>query len=53
MTLTASSQGYPLYAGLGFRDLGQQTIQAPGEEESFVVNCMAFKPERQVERAEL
>ncbi|KAM0418879.1 hypothetical protein ACHAPT_012144 [Fusarium lateritium] len=53
MTLSASPQGYPLYAGLGFRKLGQQTIHAPGEEESLVVDCMAFEPELQVERAEL
>ncbi|KAL2692459.1 hypothetical protein Neosp_002868 [[Neocosmospora] mangrovei] len=46
MTLSASPQGYPLYAGLGFRKLGQQVINAPGEEESLVVDCMAFEPEQ-------
>lgn len=34
VTLLASAQGYPLYVHLGFRSLGTQAIQAPGEEEA-------------------
>ncbi|UPK96923.1 hypothetical protein LCI18_007858 [Fusarium solani-melongenae] len=44
MTVSASPQGYHLYASLGFRKLGQKVVHAPGEEESLLAECMVFEP---------
>jgi len=43
-TLSASPQGSRLYTQLGFRDLGTQIMQAPGEEEFLVINAMVYEP---------
>lgn len=43
-TLSASPQGGRLYTQLGFRDLGSQIMQAPGEEEFLIINAMVYEP---------
>ncbi|KAK7428358.1 hypothetical protein QQZ08_005115 [Neonectria magnoliae] len=44
LTLYASPGGTQLYRRLRFSTLGDQTIQAPGEETSLTLKCMVFNP---------
>ncbi|RSL72177.1 hypothetical protein CEP53_001204 [Fusarium sp. AF-6] len=42
ITFNANPQSTPHYERLGFGKMGQQVIQAPGEEEAVVVDCLAY-----------
>lgn len=53
VTLYASPMGFQLYRGLGFQDLGDIIVRAPGEEESIAPKAMVYTLERkQAVRAE-
>ena len=44
MTVMASPMGYKLYTGLGFEKAATFYIQAPGEEETVVLQAMIYRP---------
>ena len=44
VTLNSSTEGFPLYTSLGFKDLGVVIFQAPGEEKSVEVRAMVYEP---------
>jgi GNAT superfamily N-acetyltransferase len=46
ITLVSSPMGFELYTRLKFRDLGEEIVQAPGEEMKLFVHPMVFDPER-------
>lgn len=45
LTLNASPQGLALYESLGFRTLGCQKSQVPGESEFIVDTAMVYEPD--------